>query len=59
VFKRGREGFFFEKKKQKTFFNPGRAGFAAPGPKEQKFFAPLFCKKAAAFFLFPPKPVSL
>ena len=33
------------KKKQKNFFHLGRAGFAATGPKEQKFFAPLFSKK--------------
>jgi hypothetical protein len=26
-----RKGFFFEKKKQKTFLNLGRAGFAASG----------------------------
>jgi hypothetical protein len=37
-----REGFFFEKKKQKTFVNLGRAGFSATVLKEQK---PLFSKK--------------
>jgi hypothetical protein len=46
------------KKKQKNFFNLGRAGFAASGPDEQKFFTPLFFKKAAAF-LFRPKPARL
>jgi hypothetical protein len=39
------------KKKQKNFFKLGRAGFVATGPSEQKFFAPLFFKKAAAFLL--------
>ena len=43
---------FVNKKKQKNFFNLGRAGFAATVPGEQKFFAPLFFKKAAAI-LFP------
>jgi hypothetical protein len=37
------------KKKQKNFLNLGRAGSAATGSREQKFFAPLFFKKAAAF----------
>ncbi len=41
---------FFEKKEQKTFVNLGRAGFAATGQREQKFFAPLFFKKAATSF---------
>jgi hypothetical protein len=35
-------------KKQKNFFNLGRACLSATVPKEQKFFAPLFFKKAAA-----------
>jgi hypothetical protein len=34
------------KKKQKNLFKLGRAGFTATGPEEQKFFAPLFFKKA-------------
>ena len=38
---------FVNKKKQKNFANLGRAGCNATGPKEQKFFAPLFFKKAA------------
>jgi hypothetical protein len=38
------------KKKQKNFFKLGRAGFAAAGPAKQKFFAPLFFKKAATSF---------
>jgi hypothetical protein len=46
------------KKKQKTFFPLGRAGFVATGPGEQKFFAPLFFKKAASF-LFHAKPIRL
>jgi hypothetical protein len=37
------------KKKQKNFSTPGRAGFVATGPSEWKFFAPLFFKKAASF----------
>jgi hypothetical protein len=37
------------KKKQKNFFTPGRAGFNATGPVSKKFFAPLFFKKAASF----------
>jgi hypothetical protein len=45
---------FVNKKKQKNFFQLGRAGFAT-GPAKQKFFAPLFFKKAATFlFLFKP-----
>jgi hypothetical protein len=46
------------KKKQKNFFKLGRAGFAVTGPAKQKFFAPLFFKKAATF-LFPFKPIML
>jgi hypothetical protein len=37
----------FKKSGAKTFFHLGRACFSAAGPKEQKFFAPLFFKKAA------------
>jgi hypothetical protein len=46
------------KKKQKNFFKRGRAGFAVTGPAKQKFFAPLFFKKAATFLL-PLKPIIL
>jgi hypothetical protein len=49
---------FVNKKKQKNFFHLGHAGFTATGPNKQKFFAPLFFKKAAAF-LSPAKPVGL
>ena len=43
--RRGRLRFVNKKK----FFGPlGRAGFGAAGSDEQKFFAPLFFKKAAA-----------
>jgi hypothetical protein len=35
-------------KKQKNFVHLGRAGFNDTGPAAQKFFAPLFFKKAAA-----------
>jgi hypothetical protein len=38
---------FVNKKKQKNFVKLGRAGDTATGPVEQKFFAPLFFKKAA------------
>ena len=44
--------FFFEKKKQKTSITLGCAGFNTTAPNEQKFFAPLFFKKAAASLLF-------
>jgi hypothetical protein len=46
------------KKQQKNFFQRGRAGFAVTGPAKQKFFAPLFFKKAATF-LVPLIPVML
>jgi hypothetical protein len=49
---------FVNQKKQKNFFTLGPCRFSASGPNEQKFFAPLFFKKAAAF-LFPLKPLSL
>jgi hypothetical protein len=56
---KGREALLFvNKKKQKNFFNLGRAGFNATVPKEQKFFAPLFFKKAAAF-LSPLESITL
>jgi hypothetical protein len=58
MFKRRGRLLFVNKKKQKNFFKLGRAGFCATGPEEQKFFAPLFFKKAAAF-LFPLKPIRL
>jgi hypothetical protein len=41
---------FVNKKKQKNFFDLGRAGFNASVPKSQTFFAPLFFKKAASSF---------
>ena len=49
---------FVDKKKQKNFYNLGRAGDTATSPVEQKFFAPLFFKKAASC-LFPLKPIRL
>jgi hypothetical protein len=49
---------FVNKKKQKNFFKLGRAGFAVTGPAKQKFFAPLFFKKAASLLL-PAKPIRL
>jgi hypothetical protein len=39
---------FVNKKKQKNFFNLGRAGFGATGPLEQKFLRRL-ARKAASF----------
>jgi hypothetical protein len=47
-----------KQEQQKNLLNLGRAGIAATGPSEQKFFAPLFCKKAAAL-LFRLKPITL
>jgi hypothetical protein len=44
-----RKGFFFEKKKQKTFLNWARGGPTATGPKSQKFLRRFF-QKAAVFF---------
>jgi hypothetical protein len=51
MFKQGGRLLFVNKKKQKNFIYLDRAGGAATGPVEQKFFAPLFFKKAAAFLL--------
>jgi hypothetical protein len=42
---------FLKTRSKKLFFNLGRAGFSGMGPKEQKFFEPLFSKKAAHFLL--------
>jgi hypothetical protein len=58
MFKRRGRLLFVNKKKQKNFFKPGRAGFAVTGPAKQKFFAPLFFKKAASF-LFQAEPIRL
>jgi hypothetical protein len=58
MFKRRGRLLFVNKKKQKNFLTLGRAGFAVTGPAKQKFFAPLFFKKAASF-LFPFKPIRL
>jgi hypothetical protein len=44
-----RKRFFFEKKQQKTFVNPGPQCFHQHGPDEQKFFARFFSKSAASF----------
>jgi hypothetical protein len=49
---------FVNKKKQKNFFKLGRAADTVTGPAKQKFFAPLFFKKAATF-LFPLKLIML
>jgi hypothetical protein len=46
------------KKKQKNFFKLGRADFSTAGPNQQRFFAPLFFKKAASF-LFEAEPIRL
>jgi hypothetical protein len=58
LFKRRGRLLFVNKKKQKNFFPLGRAGFSAAGPNRQKFFAPLFCKKAASV-LFQAEPIRL
>jgi hypothetical protein len=58
LFKRRGRLLFVNKKKQKNFFKLGRAGFVAMGPSEQKFFAPLFFKKAASL-LFQAEPIRL
>jgi hypothetical protein len=58
MFKRSGRLLFVNKKKQKNFVKLGRAGFAVIGPAKQKFFAPLFFKKAASF-LFQAEPVML
>jgi hypothetical protein len=57
-FKRRGRLLFVNKKKQKNFFTLSRAGFIATGSSEQKFFAPLFFKKAASF-LFQAEPIRL
>jgi hypothetical protein len=49
MFKRRGRLLFVNKKKQKNFVILGRAGFVVTGPAKQKFFAPPFFKKAAAF----------
>jgi hypothetical protein len=41
----GREGFFFVKKKQKTFRPWGTGGFKGTGPNEQSFFCFFFVHK--------------
>jgi hypothetical protein len=47
---RAQEGFFFEKKKQKTFGTLSRTSGQAYAP-EQKFFGPFFQKRTASFFI--------
>ena len=42
---------FVNKKKQKNVYELGRACVSASAPGENKFFAPLFFKKAAALTL--------
>jgi hypothetical protein len=58
LLKRREKLLFVNKKKQKNFVILGRAGFSAAGPAKQKFFAPLFFKKAASF-LFQAEPIRL
>ena len=48
---------FVNKKKQKNVYDLDRACVSATVPGENKFFAPLFFKKAAAL-LFPAKPIT-
>ena len=49
MFERRGRLLFVNKKKQKNFFKLDPCRSSATGPVEQKFFAPLFFKKAAAF----------
>jgi hypothetical protein len=56
MFKQRGRLLFVNKKQQKNFFPLRRAGFVATGPSEQKFFAPLFSKKAASL-LFQAEPI--
>jgi hypothetical protein len=43
VLGKGKErGFFFEKKKQKTFLKLGRAAFTVTGPDSKKFLRHFF-----------------
>jgi hypothetical protein len=49
MFKRRGRLLFVNKKKQKNFLIPGRAGFVATGPSEAKFLRRFF-QKAATFF---------
>jgi hypothetical protein len=56
LFKQRGRLLFVNKKKQKNFFPLGRSGFVGTGPSEQRFFAPLFSKKAASF-LFQAEPI--
>jgi hypothetical protein len=44
-----RKGFFFEKKKQKTFLNWARAARAPPAQCKQKFLRRFFQKAATSF----------
>jgi len=41
--------FFFEKKNQKTFLSWGYGLWHQQAPREQKFFAELFFKKATSY----------
>jgi hypothetical protein len=45
-----RKRFFFEKKKQKTFINLDRAGFAAWGPIRKNFLLLFYKKEALTYF---------
>jgi hypothetical protein len=46
MFQRRGRLLFVNKKQQKNFFTPGRAGFSATGPVSKKFFAPPFFQKS-------------
>jgi len=49
--RRKEKGFFFEKKKQKTFVDLGLRWFHGRRPSELEFFCFFFCKKRSAYFL--------
>jgi hypothetical protein len=49
ISKRSGRLLLVNKKKQKNFAHPRRADCNAAGLNEQKFFAPLFFKKATSF----------
>jgi hypothetical protein len=46
----GEEGFFFVKKKQKTFAHPGHGLVQRHRPSEKKFFCFFFYKKRSPYF---------
>ncbi len=51
---RGKEDFFFVKKKQKTFVHLGHGRPQQHRPKVKKFFCFFFYKKRSASYAFSP-----